>query len=270
MRFGFKRRENIQNPMSVLAVIPARYASTRFPGKAIAPINGKPMIRHVYERVRAARYVEEVWVATDDERIRDAVEGFGGKAVMTSPDHRSGTDRIAEAAAGAEFEWVVNVQGDEPLLDPKDIDAVVLALLGDPEVPMGTLAKRIQSQEEFFDPNVVKVVVDARGFALYFSRSPIPYNRGAWERLTSGEILQGGRVEPPETCFKHIGLYVYRSEALAALASTPPTPLERAEGLEQLRALESGCKIQVVETERDCIGVDVPEDIPRVEELLRA
>ena len=254
--------------MSVLAVIPARYASTRFPGKAVAPIGGKPMIQHVYERVRAARYVEEVWVATDDERIRKTVEGFGGKAVMTSPDHPSGTDRIAEAVAGAEFEWVVNVQGDEPLLDPKDIDAAVLALLGDPDVPMSTLAKRIQSQEEFFDPNVVKVVVDARGFALYFSRSPIP--RRAWERLTGGEILQGERVEPPEPCFKHIGLYVYRLEVIRALASTPPTPLERAEGLEQLRALESGYKIQVVETERDCIGVDVPEDIRRVEELLRA
>ena len=255
--------------MSVLAVIPARYASTRFPGKAVAPIGGKPMVQHVYERARQARYVEEVWVATDDERIRNAVEGFGGKAVMTSADHPSGTDRIAEAVAGAEFEWVVNVQGDEPLVDPKDIDAAVLALLGNPDVPMSTLAKRIQSQEEFFDPNVVKVVVDARDFALYFSRSPIPYNRRAWEKLTGGEILQGGRVDLPEPSFKHIGLYVYRLEVITALASTPPTPLERAEGLEQLRALESGYKIQVVETERDCIGVDVPEDIRRVEEFLR-
>ncbi len=256
--------------MSVVAVIPARYASTRFPGKSLAPIGGKPMVQHVYERVREARYVEEVWVATDDERIRAAVEEFGGKAVMTSPDHPSGTDRVAEAAAGTDFEWVVNVQGDEPLLEPRDIDAAVLPLLGSPEVSISTLAKRIRSEHEFFDPNVVKVVVDARGFALYFSRSPIPYNRAAWNRLSGGEILQGERVEVPDPCFKHIGLYVYRREVLTALAATDPTPLELSEGLEQLRALEAGYNIQIVETERDSIGVDVPEDIHRVEELLKA
>jgi 3-deoxy-manno-octulosonate cytidylyltransferase (CMP-KDO synthetase) len=255
--------------MTVVAVIPARYASTRFPGKALAPIGGKPMIQHVYERVRKARYVEEVLVATDDERIRAAVEGFGGQAVMTSPNHPSGSDRIAEAVEGTEFEWVVNVQGDEPLLAPQDIDAAVLPLLGNAEIPISTLAKRIQAEHEFFDPNVVKVVVDAMGFALYFSRSPIPYNRAAWEKLSDGEILQGNHIEVPEPSFKHIGLYVYRREVLTALTATPPTPLELSEGLEQLRALESGYKIQVIETERDSIGVDVPEDILRVEEYLK-
>lgn len=254
--------------MTVLAVIPARFASTRFPGKPLALIAGKPMIQHVFERVKQARYVEEVWVATDDPRIREAVEAFGGKAVMTSPDHPSGTDRIAEAAGDSGWEWVVNVQGDEPLLAPQDIDAAILPLLGNPEVPISTLARRIRSEREFFDPNVVKVVVDGRGFALYFSRSPIPYNRAGWERLSGGEILEGERVGLPAPCLKHLGLYVYRREALAALAATARTPLEISEGLEQLRALESGYKIQVVETERDSIGVDVPEDIQRVEELL--
>ncbi|MFQ5912386.1 MAG: 3-deoxy-manno-octulosonate cytidylyltransferase [Nitrospinota bacterium] len=256
--------------MSVVAVIPARYASTRFPGKPLAPVGGKPLVQHVYERVSRARYVEEVWVATDDGRIRDAVEGFGAEAVMTSPDHPSGMDRIAEAVAGAQFQWVVNVQADEPLIAPGDIDAAVLPLLGQPDVPISTLAKRIQSEGEFFDPNVVKVALDAQGFALYFSRSPIPYNRAAWERISGGEILQGDRVEPPDPCFKHIGLYVYRREVLTALAATAPTPLEVSEGLEQLRALESGYKILVVETVRDSIGVDVPEDVQRVEELLKA
>ncbi|MFQ5692306.1 MAG: 3-deoxy-manno-octulosonate cytidylyltransferase [Nitrospinota bacterium] len=256
--------------MSVIAVIPARYASTRFPGKPLAPIGGRPMIQHVYERARQARYVEEVLVATDDERVRAAVEGFGGEAVLTSPDHASGTDRIAEAVADSDHEWVVNVQGDEPLLAPQDIDAAILPLLGETEADICTLAKRIRSEGEFFDPNVVKVVLDGRGFALYFSRSPVPYNRAAWERLSGGEILKAGRVELPDPCFKHLGLYVYRRETLVALAATPPTPLESAEGLEQLRALESGYKIQVVETERDSIGVDVPEDIHRVEERLKA
>jgi 3-deoxy-manno-octulosonate cytidylyltransferase (CMP-KDO synthetase) len=255
--------------MTVVAAIPARYASTRFPGKVLAPIGGKPMIQHVYERVQKARYVEEVLVATDDERIRAAVEGFGGHAVLTSPSHPSGSDRIAEAVADTEFEWVVNVQGDEPLLAPQDIDAAVLPLLGNPEIPISTMGKRIHLEQEFFDPNVVKVVVDAKGFALYFSRSPIPYNRAGWEKLSEGEILQGTHVEVPGPSFKHIGLYVYRREVLTDLAATPPTPLELSEGLEQLRALESGYKIQVIETERDSIGVDVPEDILRVEEYLK-
>ena len=255
--------------MSVIAVIPARYASTRFPGKAIASIGGKPMIQHVYERVQEARYVAEIRVATDDERIYGTVRDFGGEAVMTSPAHPSGTDRIAEAVQGTSFEWVVNIQGDEPLLDPRDIDAAVLPLLESPDLPMSTLAKKIESEHEFFDPNVVKVVVDAEGFALYFSRSPIPYNRTGWEKLSDGEILRGNRVDLPEPSFKHIGLYVYRTGVLTTLASSAPAPLELSEGLEQLRALESGYRIRVVETQRDSIGVDVPDDIHRVEERLR-
>lgn len=255
--------------MSVIAVIPARYASTRFPGKVFASIGGKPMIQHVYERAQEARYVEEVLVATDDERICEAVRSFGGVAVMTSLSHPSGTDRIAEAVRGSDFEWVVNIQGDEPLLDPRDIDAAVLSLLESPEVPVGTLARKIELENEFFDPNIVKVIVDAESFALYFSRSPIPYNRKGWGKLSDEEILQGDRVALPDPCFKHIGLYVYRMVALMELSASPPTPLELSEGLEQLRALELGHKIRVVETERDPIGVDVPEDIQRVEERLK-
>ena len=227
------------------------------------------MIQHVYERVQEARYVAEIRVATDDERIYGTVRDFGGEAVMTSSAHPSGTDRIAEAVQGTTFEWVVNIQGDEPLLDPRDIDAAVLPLLESPDLPMSTLAKKIESEHEFFDPNVVKVVVDAEGFALYFSRSPIPYNRTGWEKLSDGEILRGSRVDLPEPSFKHIGLYVYRTGVLTTLASSAPAPLELSEGLEQLRALESGYRIRVVETQRDSIGVDVPDDIHRVEERLR-
>jgi 3-deoxy-manno-octulosonate cytidylyltransferase (CMP-KDO synthetase) len=230
----------------IVAIIPARYASTRFPGKPLADLGGKPMIQHVCERAMRADCIDEVLVATDDERIQRAVEAFGGTAVITG-DHPSGTDRIARVAAELEADIVVNIQGDEPLVDPAMIDRVVAPLLDDPSLPMATIAARLTDEEELRDPGVVKVVADRRGRALYFSRSVIPFPRDA-------------EVAAAAYC-KHIGVYAYRRDFLLEFASRDPSPLERAEGLEQLRALEHGDRIQVVITEYDTVGVDTPEDL---------
>ena len=212
------------------------------------------MIEHVYRRAAAARLVDAVLVATDDERVRDAVAAFGGNARMTRPDHPSGTDRLAEVANALSCAVVVNVQGDEPLLEPESIDEAIAALLEDPSNQMATLCRPIEEPSEFQDPNVVKVVRDRAGFALYFSRAPIPHARGAG----------GGRAP----ALKHIGLYVYRREFLLRLASLAPTPLEKAESLEQLRALEHGFRIRVVESAHDSVGVDTPADLDRVRRLV--
>jgi 3-deoxy-manno-octulosonate cytidylyltransferase (CMP-KDO synthetase) len=236
----------------VVAIIPARYHSTRLPGKALADIAGRPMIEHVYRRAAAATSVSSVLVATDDERILEAVRGFGGVACMTSPEHRSGTDRLAEVAAELASEIIVNVQGDEPLLEPGMIDEAIEPLLADPMVVMSTLRKRIEDPAELANPNVTKVVVDREGYALYFSRAPIPYTR------------QGC---PPAPAWRHIGLYVYRRDCLLQLASLPPTALEQSEALEQLRALEHGIRILAVETSHDSIGVDTPDDLERVRRI---
>jgi len=242
--------------MKVVGIIPARYASTRFPGKALALIAGKPMIQWVYERSCQAPSLGQVLVATDDERIKGAVAGFGGTAVMTRADHASGTDRLAEVAAGLpEAEIIVNIQGDEPLIEPASIEQALAPLLADPTIPMGTLRVRISDQEEIDDPNVVKVVVDCQDFALYFSRHPIPYQRLS----TKG----GGRY------WKHIGMYVYTRDFLLTYAQLPHTDLEQRERLEQLRALEHGYRIACPETEHDAIGVDTPEDLVRVERVMR-
>jgi 3-deoxy-manno-octulosonate cytidylyltransferase (CMP-KDO synthetase) len=239
--------------LAIVAIIPARFGSTRLPGKPLSDIHGKPMIQHVYERARRARRVDRVLVATDDARIADAVRAFGGEAVMTSPDHASGTDRLAEAARAVDAEIVVNVQGDEPMLDPSAIDAAVEALLADPGLAMATLSVPIEDADELESPDVVKVVVDAAGDALYFSRSPIPY----------------ARRTPRERPRKHVGLYVYRRDALDRFASLPPSPLEEAEGLEQLRALHHGMRIRVVAREGESgVAVDTPEDLERVRALL--
>ncbi len=240
--------------LSVVGLIPARYASKRFPGKALAVLGGKPLIQHVVERASRAKGLSEVVVATDDVRIAEAVRGFGGTARMTAARHPSGTDRIAEVARDLACDLVVNIQGDEPLVDPADIDAAVAPLLDDPSVPMGTLACPLPL-EQAADPNAVKVVVGTNGFALYFSRAPIPYLRDG----------HGGGSSP---YLLHIGLYVYRREVLLRLASLPPTPLEERERLEQLRALEHGIRIRVVLTERASLGVDTPEDLERVRRLL--
>jgi len=254
--------------MSVVwAVIPARFASSRLPGKPLVPLAGKPMIQHVWERVRRAQQVSRVLVATDDERIRRAVTEFGGEAVMTRAEHRSGTERLAEVAASAASsgaEIFVNVQGDEPLIEPAAVDAAVEILLEDPSVEVATLAVPIATPGDVMDPNVVKVVLDFEGNALYFSRAPIP-----WIRDAAG----GGAGFSPaagSTHLKHLGLYVFRRSALLEFPTFPQGELEKLEQLEQLRWLENGYRIRVAETSYDSVSVDVTEDIARVEKLLHA
>ena len=246
-------RDRFQNHKHTVAVIPARYASTRFPGKALADIAGRPMIEHVYARAAACLNVDAVMVATDDARIADAVRKFGGAVRMTSPDHLTGTDRLAEVAADLDCDLVVNVQGDEPLIEPGTIDAAIEPFRDDASLLMSTVCTRLLTDDALADPNVVKVVTDLRGFALYFSRSPVPYARGS--RTPS---------------YKHLGLYVFRREFLLQVAALAPTALERSESLEQLRVLEHGFEIRVVETRHDSIGVDTPEDLERVRRQLTA
>jgi len=243
--------------LKVLAVIPARHASTRFPGKPLAPIAGKPMIQHVFERVRRAQLITQVVVATDDARVKAAVEGFGGEAILTRPDHRTGTDRVTEVAAHLPSEIYVNVQGDEPLIDPGTIDLVASAMLEEDSIQIATPCSAIMHRNDIMDPNIVKVVRDFEGNALYFSRAPIPWVRDAGEAVSARH-------------WKHIGLYGYRRDALLEFPTLPPGELEYVEQLEQLRWLENGFKIRVVETEYDAISVDVPSDIERVESLVKA
>jgi len=243
----------------IIAVIPARYGSTRFPGKSLALIRDKPMVQWVYERTKRSALLDRVIVATDDRRIFDAVTAFGGEAVITSPDHATGTDRIAEVARSLQCDIIVNVQGDEPLIEPQMIDEAVRPLAEDPTILMGTLAKRVTDRGEAFDPNVVKVVMDRNGYALYFSRAPIPWDRDQWAGMTDLAALP---LAGP--CYKHIGLYVYRRDFLLAYAAMTQTSLETAEKLEQLRALEHGHKIKVVITDRESFGVDIPGDLSKI------
>jgi 3-deoxy-manno-octulosonate cytidylyltransferase (CMP-KDO synthetase) len=248
----------------IIALIPARYGSTRFPGKALVPIQDKPMIQWVYERAKRSRLVDRVVVATDDERIRQTVSAFGGEAVMTSPSHANGTDRIAEVAKGLSCDIVVNVQGDEPLIRPEMIDQAIEPMVGDPSIPMGTLCRKIDDSREAFDPNVVKVVFDTNGFALYFSRAPIPWDRDRWAGKRSfSELTLDGAL------YKHFGLYVYRRDFLLRYASLPQTALESREKLEQLRALEHGHRIKVTVTEYESFGVDIPEDLGKILSCLK-
>jgi 3-deoxy-manno-octulosonate cytidylyltransferase (CMP-KDO synthetase) len=251
--------------MKITAIIPARFASTRFEGKALADIMGKPMVQRVYERTAKASLVSEVIVATDDERIAACVRAFGGNVMMTDKGHETGTDRLAEVAARLDSEIIVNVQGDEPLIEPAMIDEAIEPLTSDPTVLMGTLKSRIKNLHDFLSPNVVKVVTDWEGFALYFSRSPLPNFRDKWNDLKD-EKFSSGRL----LCYKHVGLYVYRREFLLQYAQMSPTYLELAEKLEQLRVLENGYRIKVVETEYESIGVDTPADLEKVMERLRA
>ncbi len=240
--------------MHAMGVIPARYGSTRLAGKPLAIINGKPMVQHVYENARRASTLSAVVVATDDERVRDAVAAFGGDAVMTSTAHSSGTDRVAEVMSLRDADIAVNIQGDEPLMDPIIIDECVRALTDNPGVGFSTVMKRIP-ESAYGDPSVVKVVCDAQGRALYFSRSLIPYPR---HRTAEFAV------------FEHIGIYGYTKDCLARLSQTPPSLLERIEGLEQLRALENGIAIQVVETAftGELVSVDTQEDLERVRAIL--
>lgn len=243
--------------MRVVAIIPARYASTRFPAKPLADIHGKPMVQHVYERTRMAALVDEVIIATDDERILTAAQNFGARAMLTSPRHETGTDRLAEVAAELpDADLIVNVQGDEPMIEAEMIDSAIAPVQKNTDISMGTLMARIDTQEDFINPNVVKVVTDQRGMALYFSRSAIPHTRD----VASGAT----RVD----CYRHIGLYVYRRDFLLRYPQLEPTPLEQAEKLEQLRALEHGYRIHVALTAHQSMGVDTPEDLEKVKAAL--
>ncbi|HKQ38897.1 MAG TPA: 3-deoxy-manno-octulosonate cytidylyltransferase [Verrucomicrobiae bacterium] len=243
---------------TIIGIIPARYASTRFAGKPLAMIAGKPLLQHVVERCAEAKFLSRVIVATDDERIRKFAEKFSS-VEMTSPEHPSGTDRAAEVAKRIECDAVVNIQGDEPLIDPAVIDAVAGALA---HAPMSTAATAIKDPAEYDNPNVVKVVVNLGERALYFSRRTIPYVRDAASRSRDEQLAAFPFL-------KHLGIYGYRRDTLLKLVSFPQSPLERAEKLEQLRALENGIELAVVRVDYDSVGVDVPEDVARVEQLLK-
>ena len=241
----------------MIGVIPARYQSSRLAGKPLADIAGKPMIQHVYEHAREAGCLDDLIVATDDERIRSAVERFGGKAAMTRADHRSGTDRVAEAVRDIEADVIVNIQGDEPMLEPAMLAEVVAPFQTGTDAGIVTVKKRVTHESGFEDPGVVKVVTDPAGYALYFSRSLIPYPR---------------HRTPQFAVYEHLGLYAYTREALMRLATLPPSPLEEIESLEQLRAMENGIRILVVETasDQEMLSVDTQEDLERARELMGA
>jgi 3-deoxy-manno-octulosonate cytidylyltransferase (CMP-KDO synthetase) len=251
-----------------VVIIPARYASSRFPGKPLVPIAGRPMIQHVYERAARARLVDAVLVATDDQRIVEAVQASGGQAVLTASTHATGTDRIAEVAAQLTCDIVVNVQGDEPGIAPEAIDAMVQPMLEDPAMRMATLARPLRDVAELLTPHVNKVVVDRSGYALYFSRAPIPYDRRAWPEAPQLLAAAGTLPPIPPGCHVHMGLYAYRRDFLLQLAQLPQTPLEQVEQLEQLRVLEHGYRIRVVLTTYESVGVDTPADVARAERLL--
>ena len=243
--------------MKFMAIIPARYASTRFPGKPLAVLGGKTVIQRVYEQVSSV--LSEVYVATDDQRIYDCVEGFGGKAVMTREDHKSGTDRIEEAVEkiGTDADVIINVQGDEPFIQPSQVDTL-MHLFDAPETQIGTLGKLFESMEAVENPNSPKIVTDNRGFALYFSRSVIPYIRGIERNDWFGQY----------PFLKHLGIYAYRREVLAEVTRLPQSSLEKAESLEQLRWLQNGYRIRVGLTDVETIGIDTPEDLQRAEQFL--
>lgn len=237
----------------VIGVIPARYGSTRLPAKSLAMIHGKPMIQHVYEKCLKAKLLSEILVATDDKRIFDAVINFGGNVVMTSKSHKSGTDRIGEAVKDIKCDIVVNIQGDEPMIAPRNIDKAIEPLISDKSINISTLCFKISDNKEISNPNVVKVVLDSNSNALYFSRSVIPFNR------------DNSKAE----YFKHIGLYVYRKDYLTKLIKMKPSKLEQTEKLEQLRVLESGEAIKVIETNTDSHSVDTQADLNKIRKLIK-
>jgi 3-deoxy-manno-octulosonate cytidylyltransferase (CMP-KDO synthetase) len=240
----------------IWAVIPARYAAVRLPGKPLASIAGKPMIQRVWERVSQAKRIAKVLIATDDERIRSAVQSFGGEAIMTRMNHMNGTSRIAEVAASSRADIFLNIQGDEPLIAPEAVDTLAECIASEDSVVLATLAVSLKNPPDIMDPNICKVVLDFDGNALYFSRAPIP-----WVRDSAGKVHARH--------WKHLGLYAYRRDALLEYETLPPGELERLEQLEQLRWLENGYKIRIAETSHDSVSVDVPDDIPRVEKLIQ-
>ncbi|SRR6266699_1217858 len=257
--------------LHAVGVIPARYQSSRFPGKPLALIGGKALVERVFERARAASRIARLLVATDDARIAAAVRAFGGEVLMTSPGHVSGTDRLAEVARDLPADLFVNIQGDEPLLDPQDIDGLVECLEQDPSPDMATLADPLLEPDEARDPNVVKVVCDGGGRALYFSRSPIPYVQGSGDpggRGAAGRAPAGSHAPGPPPWLRHVGLYAYRRGFLLEFASWSPGILETLEGLEQLRTLERGRTIRVLRARGHYHGVDTPADVRAVERAL--
>jgi len=237
--------------MKVTVVIPARYGSTRFPGKPLVDISGKPMIQHVFERASQASLVDDVFVATDDQRIEEAVRLFHGKAMLTRSDLNTGTDRVAEVARNLSSDIFINVQGDEPFISPRLIDQIASSLISDPKIKIASAGISLKTKESFLDPNVVKVLTDRDSFAIYFSRYPIPFLKQGWK-------------EDGIPAKKHLGIYGFRREALLQFAQWEPTPLECQEGLEQLRALEHGVKIKIVPTEEESIAIDTPEDLAKI------
>jgi 3-deoxy-manno-octulosonate cytidylyltransferase (CMP-KDO synthetase) len=256
-RAGWWVRKERKLGVDVIGVIPARYSSSRFEGKVLADLCGKPMLQHVWEHAKQAKVLDEVLIACDDERVARAAEGFGAKVVLTAKDHPCGTDRIIEVVNPLEVNVVVNIQGDEPLLHPLMIEQVARALLEHPEVSMATLMKKIEDPAQIDDPHTVKVVTDKNNFALYFSRLSIP---------CYAEHSQAKE----QVFYKHIGLYGYTKDFLFTYKNLPLSRLEKAECLEQLRVLEEGFRIKVIETKYDTIGVDTPEDLQRVKVLLQA
>ncbi|PKN36557.1 MAG: 3-deoxy-manno-octulosonate cytidylyltransferase [Deltaproteobacteria bacterium HGW-Deltaproteobacteria-2] len=248
-----KTRIFLKKRITAVGIIPVRYESSRFRGKVLADIGGKPMIQHVWEKANKAVLLDDLIVAADDERIIEAVRSFGGKAMLTSPKHPSGTDRINEAVQHLKTDIVINIQSDEPMLVPAMIDALVTALSEDKNILMATFRKKIKDQDQIHDPNTVKVVVDIKNFAMYFSRTPIPFDNSA---------------SAATSYYKHIGLYGYTKDFLSVFSKLPVSSLETFEGLEQLRALQNGYKIKVLETQHDTIGVDTPEDLENVRNKL--
>ena len=238
--------------MRAIGVIPARFSSTRFIGKVLADLGGKPVVQHVWENAKKSKTLDDLIIAADDERIIKTAEGFGAKAVYTSPDQPSGTDRVIEVVNPIDVDVIINIQGDEPMVRPEMIDELARAILDSKDVYMATLARKIENKNEIKDPNIVKVVKDKNGFALYFSRSVIPYPR----------------YETIPLYYKHIGLYAYTKDFLFEFANLPKSHLEMSEGLEQLRVLENGYRIKVVETKFDTIGIDTLEDLKRAKQIM--
>ncbi len=238
--------------MNAIGIIPARYGSTRFEGKVLAELMDKPVIEHVYETAKRSRMLDRLLVATDDERILKCVKSFGGRATLTSTDHLTGTDRLTEVVNPIDVKIIVNIQGDEPLIHHTMIDELVRTMLEDSSITMATVIKRIENKDEIMDPNVVKVVVDRDGFALYFSRSPVPFEKGAKSKIF----------------YKHLGLYAYTKDFLFTFTNLPKSKLEETESLEQLRALEHGYRIKTIETDYETVGIDTPEDMEKAKKLL--
>jgi len=242
--------------MKIIGIIPARYGSQRFEGKVLADLSGKPVLQHVWERAKQSKFLEDLIIACDDERVQKVAKDFGAKVVLTSKDHSSGSDRLTEVVAALDVQVVVNIQGDEPLIHYSMIDDLARALTLEPICPMATLIKRIDDEEELRNPNVVKVVIDKNKFALYFSRASIPFNR---DNIPFKETVY----------FKHFGLYAYTKDFLFTFKSLPKSRLEKTEQLEQLRVLEAGYKIKTVETQRNTVGVDTKEDLLKAMEFLK-